>query len=376
MRHFALVLCAVCLASAAQAETVDACKDVLSNGTLKKTDWKSKDYLKMILLERFMKKSSDDVKKDVDFGGNAYDQMFGGYYDESNHEIHQKELRQSLDYSRVENHELDVALASGDPEILSAWSTCMETRKTLKMHFSNIGARVATLEIKWKAGEPAVPALIEGVSAKTTDANGKAANFALPRVCVYKGATLIPGNACSLTVTLPAATTDLLVVVNSKQFSEPATAYLPQRMKWITYTTTVSSTEAGAAQATYSKANGKRGEHLPGKDVCFNSTIFQGGYPVRMDVANVTDDKCDNEGNCNPKSHKLTTNSACWAGGVEAPSGDRSCGCKASAVVTLMHAVWVPSDTPIDPITGLPKDARAMQRGLLKSAAREVTQRR
>ncbi|WP_442579603.1 hypothetical protein ACSBOB_29635 [Mesorhizobium sp. ASY16-5R] len=224
MRNLALPIFLFLSATAGEAVAQDRCGDVLREGTFQTSQYRENNYFQQIIRSRFAKATYDEAKSDTSggFGIPLGEIVIGGDFSQSDFEKKQQSIRDELDVDVISRQEIDVALSSGDPEIVRAWRECMRGRNGLTARFEVFSAKEVVLKVEWLgfAGVPATEIL---------------SNLMLPEGvtgdvgCLAQGAQLDRDIACDVVLQLPDAFTTMVVAVRTKNGA--TTAYLPKRIK-------------------------------------------------------------------------------------------------------------------------------------------------
>ena len=219
--------------SVGAATAQDLCKDVLVEGTLKRESRNNNIFFDYWLSSRFKESSQEYKGKEVDASANIPigDVVMGGSYNETDYRRYQREVSESIDLSQIYRNQSSVLLASGDPEILGAWSDCMTKGRGLSVTFAPQAPRMVLLEIQWFAYPVA-----KGVSTDTKLVSDIVVNKPGVKVtaggeCLKNEHVLADRQPCIAQLEFEHGRIDLAVVVNTLHGSE--SAYLPPRIKLV-----------------------------------------------------------------------------------------------------------------------------------------------
>jgi hypothetical protein len=216
------------LPSVAYAQN-DRCSDILADGTKSYEHFQQSDYYQQIVYSRLLSSNSRQAREKSKgaFSVPTGEAVFGGNYSDDSYRQKQAAM-QATNFSKItSDQELDVALVSGDSEIIGAWKECMTKKSGVAMYFErNTGApRQAILHIMWYPSPgvsqvkltDGIP-LPQGVLASGSDA------------CLRRGTKLTALTDCSVQLSLPSALTTVTALVKTDHGN--ATAFLPSRLKF------------------------------------------------------------------------------------------------------------------------------------------------
>ncbi|MDW9855401.1 hypothetical protein GOB46_22885 [Sinorhizobium meliloti] len=126
------------------------CDTVLADGAFKRTDLNDSYYTQLVIAARYSRKTYKEARQRTDAGLDiGYEEFkLNGNYSEEDFEKWREDVQSSLDVEQILSHESSVLLSSGDPEILKAWSECMQAGG-LSMYIEPKGDIEAVVKIRW-----------------------------------------------------------------------------------------------------------------------------------------------------------------------------------------------------------------------------------
>lgn len=224
-----LLLITIALSFAAAARSsADQCSDILANGTFGSSKIKDNSYLQQIIWSRFLNSTFQSSKTDKAGGANIPigEVVLGANYSEEQYNAKKQQIEQSYFNQITASRELDVAVTSGDPEIIKAWSQCMDSRGGLSVRFKPVSG-----------SDTDVFLVIEYHRQGTKYFDTLAKDVQLPKGvvvnsgddCLKAGKQIDLGNPCPVSLTFPDAKTTAAIVVRGEASS--AEAWLPARIK-------------------------------------------------------------------------------------------------------------------------------------------------
>ncbi|WP_156647748.1 hypothetical protein [Methylobacterium sp. Leaf87] len=235
MTRLLILLASLVLMSRAEAEASDQCSDIIKDGTLQTVNIRTNDLLQQVILDRLSRMTYEESQKDKSFDANIAigPKKLGVGYDEKQFRRYQDDLRRQLDTSLTISQQRDIALASGDPTIINAWSNCMDKKGGLSVRYIINNKNSAFAIVEWRAApKSGVPEVFLTEDVKLDE------NIAEDRSdleCLKKGRVLITGTACTAHLYVKSARTPIMLIVKaaSKNGSvEDASAYLPPRLRY------------------------------------------------------------------------------------------------------------------------------------------------
>ncbi len=210
----------------ALASGQDRCGDVLANGTFKWAKVKDNSYFQQIVWSRFLRSTyqSSKTDKDAGFGVPIGEIVLGGNYTEEQYKAKKDQIEEEYFNQINSSREIDVAMSSGDEEVLKAWSQCMSNRGGLALSLEVVSPTKAFLTIQYYP---------QG----TRNSDKLDSNIKMPEGVqvtdgakyLRKGALIVAGNPRTAVLTFPDASTTAEFVVNGKESSDKV--WLPARLK-------------------------------------------------------------------------------------------------------------------------------------------------
>jgi len=210
--------------SAAHADA-SKCSDILAQGVFQTTQIRDNSYFQQIIYSRFARSSYQSSSSDRGggFGIPVGEIVLGGNYSEATFRRKQEEIQSTYLNQINQSREIDVALASGDPTIINAWSECMRNRGGLNLRFEPAGTTDIFAYLEWfPVGNQASTKLTSNVvfPAEITIVSGKD--------CFKKGKKIGIGNACRALLRSSSSKKPVAVAVNST--NDSTQAFLPARI--------------------------------------------------------------------------------------------------------------------------------------------------
>jgi hypothetical protein len=204
----------------------DQCRDVLLNGTLQYSRIRDNRYFKQIIYSRFMSSSYEQAKTDTagGFGVPIGEVVLGGDFTREQFNEKKRDLEKENFQSITSNREIDVALTSGDPIIIAAWTDCMRSKGGLSLLFEPTSPTEVFATLEWYS--------MAAVTETTLDEDvnlPEGSIFSQGAACFKKGRTLKASGKCQAVITLPNALATLAIAVNTPHSS--TRAYLPRRIE-------------------------------------------------------------------------------------------------------------------------------------------------
>lgn len=336
------------LSTAARSATpMDKCSDILTDGTMAKTSYKSNDFLQQIIHARFFKQSYQQAAKDQSFGVSIPIEgiLVGAEWSEKNYNEYQEAVRRTLNMNTIEQHQLEIAVSSGDPTIAAKWAECMKKGEgALYVWFTANNATTATVSVFWNGGS-FNPKQVEIESIQSEPARQWTSKNT--NKCLYPKKKLRSGDTCQFTVTLPKSTDDLVLTVNGKSESAPASAaaYLAPRLVWVSRSILLDSRTETSPNLQYSTASSERSVET-GSPTCFDAKKIGKGIPLGSTfLPDTVHGSCWGNGYCVTKS-AITLDKVCWQAEVHPDGRHASCGCYSYGKITVLLAGWYPVDSP------------------------------
>ncbi|MDP9657749.1 UNVERIFIED_ORG: hypothetical protein J2W87_005707 [Pseudomonas putida] len=260
------------LAVTAAFAQASECTDVLKDGTKAVRLFHENNAYRRLLDTKVVSMSYQQAKTDTSITGNIPigDIVLGAGFSEKSFQEYQSYIQNNSSLFIDSSHSVDVFLSTGDPEILAAWSGCMQNRSGLAMRFQDVHARSAVLVIQWFAAAGVAQVNI-------------AQDYKLPvGVVVTSGKDFLSGkrpiiagtnNVVQLELLSPETSLQLsLNAVTGKTPRGASDAYLPSRMKWVRetrpYAFNVSSGICSTAPTIFLDAARHSGTVLPTVTYC------------------------------------------------------------------------------------------------------------
>lgn len=212
---------------AGQVHAQDFCGDILKEGIYSYSSYKEDSYYNQIIWSRFMKSNYETSKTDQNggFGVPIGKVVFNGNYSKEEYEQKKSQIENQYFNNINSSREIDIALMSGDPEIIGAWKSCMQQRG-------------GGISVRFEPTDPLnVFMTIQYFNQGTKNKEKLAEKVELPKgvtvtsgeKCLKKGASYVSGKACIVQLKLDNPLTTMEVVVDGKNSS--AKAWLPARIQ-------------------------------------------------------------------------------------------------------------------------------------------------
>jgi len=218
---------------ASPASADNGCKDILVNGTKTTAELRSHTFFLQILAAEFAQKTDEQVDEKLSHDGSMSwaGIVFGGKFNKDDVKRYIQELRTKLNLSTVLSQESSVLLASGDPQIVGAWSKCMLERRGLSMRFQASSPKAVELIIEWYA-YPVAPGVSTDTKLKEDilipKDKEKDVQIVSGKDCLSAKNALRDKIPCTVNLQLTSGAIDLLLTANAVHGT--ADAYLPQRL--------------------------------------------------------------------------------------------------------------------------------------------------
>jgi hypothetical protein len=218
---------------ASPASADNGCKDILVSGTMTTTQMRSHTFFLQILAAEFAQKTDEQTDEKLSHDGSMSwaGIGMGGKFNKDDAKRYIQELRSKLDISTVLNHESSVLLASGDPQIVGAWSKCMQERRGLSMRFEASSAKSVALILEWYAF-PVAPDVSTDTYLKEDilipKNKEKDIQIVSGKDCLSHENPLRDKIPCTVNLEFTSGETDLLLTANA--IHGTTDAYLPQRL--------------------------------------------------------------------------------------------------------------------------------------------------
>jgi hypothetical protein len=195
---------------------------------MKRTTLGSHSFFMQILAVEYAKKTDEEIDQQLSHDGSMSwaGITFGGKFNKNDVKRYIEELRTKLNVSTVMSNESSTVLASGDPEIVQAWTACMQTHGGLGMRFEAVSPTKAILRIQWYA-YPAELGVPTHTKLKDNIPIPKDVKVVQGKECLKKDKLLLDKVPCSVNLEFKSGEPDLLLTANSTL--DTAKAYLPPR---------------------------------------------------------------------------------------------------------------------------------------------------
>ena len=208
-----------------------SCSDILRSGVFDSYVSKHTDVYHEIVISRFLSSSFDD-SKNVNLGvsGKSLGELvMGSGYSQSDFTKKQSSMRNEYTRDITHDQEWQLAVSTGDHEIISAWQGCMNNRKGLYARFESqpLSPREAILIIEFFGNPSDTTKLSQDVYLPD---GFKAPMKSQVKKCLSRGAKLTSDVACQVNVHFSSAATSGSVVVQAPNGS--ANAYVAPRLVW------------------------------------------------------------------------------------------------------------------------------------------------
>ena len=212
---------------AGPAAAQDQCNDVLKDGPYAHERYKDDSHFNQIVWSRFLKSTYQSAKTDRagGFGIPVGEIVLGANFSEQQYNAKKAQIQNEYFNQITSSREIDVALMSGDTEVLNAWTSCMRNRGGgLTIRFDPVSARDVFMHIEY-------------FNQGTRNKDKLASDIALsPDVkvisgaqCLRKGRTYVNGKECIVGLQLPGALSTMQVVADAE--NSIAKAWLPARIE-------------------------------------------------------------------------------------------------------------------------------------------------
>ena len=231
----------------------DRCKDILSQGTFQTSRYRENNYFLQIIDSRFLSSTYAQSKTDksLGFGVPVGEIVLGGNYDESQFD-QKKEAIRKTNFNMIEtSREIDVALASGDKNIVDAWSSCIKdvNKGGISLRFVPFSAKEVVATVEWFAA-----AGVNQTRLRQTIPLPRGASFRQGANCFRRGQILTNGVPCKAVIIFPHATTTMLAIADTP--NDSIEAYLAPRTKLQRFTQPRRSGLAASAHREFKQPNG------------------------------------------------------------------------------------------------------------------------
>lgn len=225
MRNAVALVMLMLLGAPVQAS--QKCSDILSGGTMQRTEVHSNNYFRQVIEARFASLSYQEARSKREFGLDVPvgELVLGTSFSEDTFNRKRDEIRQSLDVATVERHRLDYLLQSGDDKIIGAWSQCMARQAGgLSLRLEAESATIVSAIVEWF---PAAGVTETTLSRTSTMPSG--VRIEDNPSCFEKGTQIRASLPCIATLTLDSARTTALLNVHSQNGSDKA--FLAPRLR-------------------------------------------------------------------------------------------------------------------------------------------------
>ena len=223
---FVAILGACFIASASPAFAQGQCAEILRNGTLKYSSFKDNSYYQQIIWSRFIKSTYESSRRNTDAGFTVPvgEIVLGANYSEAQYNVKKQQL-QSEYFNQISSaREIDVALTSGDEEIIDAWSRCMDRSGGLSLRFEPVTATDVAMVLEYR-------------NQGTRNRDRLAQNINLPAGvqvtngahCLRRNTWITAGKPCIATLKFQTAMQTALIAADAQESA--AQAWLPARIQ-------------------------------------------------------------------------------------------------------------------------------------------------
>lgn len=214
--------------AATPALAQDQCNDVLKDGVFNYNTYRDDSYFNQIVWSRFLRSTFQSSKTDRSggFGVPIGEIVLGGNYTEEQYNKKREQIEQEYFNQITASREIDVALMSGDEEVLRAWSGCMAERGGgLTVRFEPLSPLDVNMIMEYfSEGNKHSVRLETGVVLPA------GVEVRQNQHCLRKGRRIEQGENCVAVLRLPSALTTIPVAVDPVG-SDTATAWLPARIQ-------------------------------------------------------------------------------------------------------------------------------------------------
>lgn len=203
------------------------CAEILSQGIFNYNSVSQNDYLNQIMWARFVRTNYESSRSDssLGFGVPVGDIVLGGNYTGSEHASALSTSERQYFNQITASREVDVALMSADPAIVSAWRDCMLDKGGLTIRFETLSASSILMHIEFFNVGPIVK---DGL--KETINLGDDVTVVQNRACIKKNYVHRVGVPCAVQLEIKNPLKVLTVALQGKQ-TGAATAFLAARIE-------------------------------------------------------------------------------------------------------------------------------------------------
>lgn len=361
-RAIAVFASLVALGASGAVSAQDQCKDVLKDGPYAYDQYRDDSYFNQIIWSRFMKSTYTSAKTDRSggFGVPVGEIVLGANFTEGQYKAKKEQIKNEYFQQINSSREVDIALMSGDEEVLDAWSSCMQRRGGgLSVRFEAPSARDVTLHIEYfNQGTRNADKLARDIHIESY------AEVVSGRECLAKGREYVNGKECIAHLRLPTALSTLQVIVETE--NSTAKAWLPARIQL--------SRESrpyvfNKSDKLYDWAHKRTTEHR--RDIALTEEEMKAGWSfepasARTGLRRISVNNSRNR--CGPEWSDVTPTTFSYGYRIYAGNRRRHDGhieCDMSPYILMKREVWVGlMDPPGDGIQGVVE----LQQGLLSPA--------
>jgi hypothetical protein len=201
----------------------DVCKDILVNGSMKRTELRNHVFFHQVLASEYTRKTNEEIDQDIALGGNWGD-VFGGQFNKEDVKRYMQEIRSKLDVSTVYENEASMILSSGDPDIVGAWRDCIVNKMKggVSMRFEAKSPTLVLLHFEWYAYPLAGDTRLKQDIKIPNDIRVESG-----QECLTARNPIKDKVPCTVNLRMPSGERELLLAANFLHGA--ADAYLPQR---------------------------------------------------------------------------------------------------------------------------------------------------
>lgn len=214
--------------TASNAAAQDQCSDVLRDGTVRTDRLTDNSYFRQINYSRLLSSSYDSAKRETGIGATVPvgDLLIGANFNQNDFTERRRQI-DSTYFSQVnQTREIDVALTSGDPEILRAWSSCMNEKGGLAARFETITPTEVYLILEFRAQ---VGRAEERLTQDVALPAGVTVRAGESRDCITTGRVLKHREPCAVILSIADPWQTVSVIAHGEAGS--ATRWLPARIE-------------------------------------------------------------------------------------------------------------------------------------------------
>ncbi|SEP51205.1 hypothetical protein SAMN04487843_1461 [Methylobacterium sp. ap11] len=308
---------------------------------------KSNNFYKMLKLYAFSRQSDEEIKKDRRFDANIpLGESIVGIGATSNDQKRKKEEIDQKFYTSITSSQmLDLALTSGDPVIIDAWSKCMSKKGGLSLRFIVNNSKSVTAIVEWFIPVGTSQSYVTISQNARIPPEVDLENSDL--TCFEKGKTIRAGAACKSNIRLKDAASPINLVLKAEYNSDPvedADAYLPPRLREVVSRKQFDFSSSSQC-AEFKKANiwVKKGTINKQFSCMIDQEMFPGwSFDLKsFEVIPETIGVAGKDSACNVHDQRGSVYELNYSiGAYSAVDGTQSCG--ATAKVEIIKNDWIP----------------------------------